>query len=264
MNIIDLQEKLLNQLSTINSQLHTYDNSIEPIKSFPAIVIEPLSESYYNHDLAATPHKCRLQIFIIDTTENNQNNIKQTRLSVANILIQIANIWNVSIEGNIEYNAIKIDGKNAIIADFIIIDNWGKLMTDNQNSILLDSIKEIKKDIKNIYVRMDAINKDLHEIDSIKEIKKDIKNIYSKMDDINKDLQIFYSQKFKCIAEFDKKYAKKEDLQLIIKNEIDIYNSEKDINTQRKSDIIKNFIQIITQLAPTLAIIFTFLAIKPW
>ena len=119
MNIVEVQSKLLNQLSSISVNL--YDNTIEPIKEFPAVIVEPASESYYDHSLGPSPCKCRFQVFIADVIENNDRSISKTRQQVSEILSQISKIWTVSLDGNVEYSAVKIDGRNAILADFVVV-----------------------------------------------------------------------------------------------------------------------------------------------
>jgi len=118
MNIVDKQLYLLSLLES--PLFYVYDNSLEEIKSFPAVVVDILGESRYNLAFGSIPQKCRFQIYVLDVVQNNERSVLKTRQKIALILGQISSLWDVNLEGDINYSAVKIDGKNAILADFVI------------------------------------------------------------------------------------------------------------------------------------------------
>jgi hypothetical protein len=118
MNIVDQQQEFLDKVASLAK---VYDNTIEPIKSFPAIVIDVLSEKRMNLCFGTHPDKMKFQVFVCDTTENNEKSISKTRETVAGLISDVAEVLEYNIETEISYTAIKIDGKNAILADFILV-----------------------------------------------------------------------------------------------------------------------------------------------
>jgi hypothetical protein len=95
-------------------------------------------------------------------------------------------------------------------------------------------------------------------VKSVEEIKSDVKNIYVRLETITKDLHGYNNQKYKCQSSCDSRYLRLIDSQILFKQELEKYHIEKSKTAHRKTEIIKNIVQILIAVAPYLAIIGTY------
>ena|GEM_PF-2397923 len=96
-------------------------------------------------------------------------------------------------------------------------------------------------------------------VKSVEEIKSDVKNIYTRLDVITQDLYNYKNQRYKCLMECDMRYIKLTDIEGIFKRELDKYFDQRMTSTHKKTEVIKNIINILTTLAPYMAMLGTYL-----
>jgi hypothetical protein len=99
-------------------------------------------------------------------------------------------------------------------------------------------------------------------VKSIEEIKTDIKSIYTRLEVITHDLHSYKNQKYKCQSECDRRYFKISDIELIFKRELDKYFEQRYLLTHKKTELVRNILQILTSVAPYIAIVGTYLALR--
>jgi len=98
-------------------------------------------------------------------------------------------------------------------------------------------------------------------VKSIEEIKADVKSIFKRLESITQDLHGYKNQKYKCQAGCDLRYLRLAETETLFKQEIEKFYEKRDRNAHRKSEIVKNIVNIFVALAPYIAMASTYIAL---
>ena len=97
---------------------------------------------------------------------------------------------------------------------------------------------------------------------SIEEIKSDVKSIYTRLGTITVDLQDYKNQRYKCLSECDMRFLKLSEVENAFKKEQERHTDKKESSAHRKTGIVVNIINILTALAPYVAIVSAFIILN--
>lgn len=116
-NVVELQEALLQKVSASNK----YDNTVEKITTYPAVVVDIDDERPRSVSFGVVDGEFSFMLYVLDIISNHSNSISQTRQSVATLIRNTLNELKVNVEGAISYDCIVIEGKKAVVASVRII-----------------------------------------------------------------------------------------------------------------------------------------------
>lgn len=122
MTYIERQADLISKINGIS----THDNTIDPITSFPAIVVDVEAEEYENYTTGAEPHKYQYHLYIMDSLENNGNSLSATRATVAKYMKDTIESLGVNVAQNITYSALIVNEKECCGVE-TIIETWSEI-----------------------------------------------------------------------------------------------------------------------------------------
>lgn len=117
-DIVDKQAELLGIMNAAG--LHTQDNTIDPITSFPAIVLDIEDEALKNRLQTVEDDKYYYRLYAFETLSNHSNSYSQTRKFVSQLIKSKLNLIKCNAESRLSYGELIINNQKCCGANIII------------------------------------------------------------------------------------------------------------------------------------------------